>query len=96
MANVIKNLKNKLSTGHDGLSNKMVRLFAPVILKLKVVYFNEMFMKETFPDICKIAKVIALFKSESEINFNNYRPISHLPTISEVFEKLSYGRIIKF
>ena len=74
MVKVIENLKNKHSTGHDGLSNMMVKLYAPVIMKLMVVCFNEVLIKETFPDICKIAKVIALFKSGSDIDFNNYRP----------------------
>ena len=73
--------------GHDGLSNKMVKLCAPVIMKLMVVCFNEMFTEETFPDICKIAKVIALFKSGSDIDFTNHRSISLLSTISEIFEK---------
>ena len=90
MATVIKNLKNKHSSGHDGLSNMMVKLCVPVIMKLMVVCFNEMFIEETFPDICKIAKVIVLFKSGSDIDFNNYR------TISKVFEKLIHRRMIKF
>ena len=94
MANNVKNLKNKHSTGHDGLSNMMVELCAPVIIKLMVVCFNEKFIKETFPDVCKIAKVIALFKKGSHIDFNNYRPISLLSTISKVFGKLIYRRNI--
>ena len=96
MAKAVKKVKSKHSTGHDWLSNMMVRVCAPVIMKLMVVCFNEMFIEETFPDICKIAKVIALFKSRSGIDFNNYRPISLLSTISKVFEKLIYRRMIKF
>ena len=87
---------NKNSTGHDGLSNVMIKLCAPVIMKLLVVCFNELFDSESFPDDCKIAKVIALFKSGSEIDFGIYRPISILSTISKVFEKLIYRRMVKF
>ena len=96
MTNNIKNLKNKHSTGHDGLSNMMVGLCAPVIMKLMIVCFNKMFSEETFPDICKNAKVIALVKTGSAIDFNNYRPISLLSPISKVFEKLIYRRMINF
>ena len=95
MANVIKKLKNKHSTGHDGFSNMVVELCAPVIMKLMVVCYNEMFIKETFPDSCKNARVIALFKSGIVIDFNNCRPITVLSTISKVFEKLIYRRTIK-
>ena len=95
-AKVIKNLMNRNSTGHDGLSNVMIKLCAPVIMKLLVVCFNEMFDSESFPNDCKIAKVIALFKSGSEIDFGNYRIISILSTISKIFEKLIYRRMVKF
>ena len=81
MAKVIKNLMNKSSTGHDGLSNVLIKFCSPVIMKLLVVCFFEMFDSESLPDDCKIAKVIALFKSGSEIDFGNHRPISLLSTI---------------
>ena len=71
----------------------MVILCAPVIMKLMVVCFNEKFIKETFPDICKIATIIALFKSGSDIDFNDCRPISLFSTFSKVFEKLIYRRM---
>ena len=64
MAKSIKNLKNKHLIGHDGLSNMMVKLCAPVIMKLMVDCFKETFITETFPDICKIDQVIVLFKKE--------------------------------
>ena len=96
MAKIIQNLINKKSTGHDGLSNVMIKLCAPVIMKLLVVCFNEIFDSESFTDDCKIAKVIALFKSGREIDFGNYRPISLLSTLSKLFAKLFYRRMVKF
>ena len=62
IATVMKKLMNKNSTGHDGLSNVMIKFCAPVIMKLLFVCFNEMFDSESFPDGCKIAKEITLFK----------------------------------
>ena len=74
----------------------MVNLSAPVLIKLMVVCFNEMFIEQTLPDFCKIAKVTALFKGESDIDFNIYRPISFFPTITKVFKKIIYRPMIKF
>ena len=74
----------------------MIKLCAPVVMKLLVVCFNEMFDSESFPDKCKIAKLIALFKSASETDFYNYRPFSLLSAISKIFEKLIYRRMVKF
>ena len=41
----------------------------------------------------KIAKVIPLFKSGSKNYFNNYKPISLLPQLSKILEKLYSNRL---
>ena len=47
----------------------------------------------TFPDKLKLAKVIPIFKKDDDMLFNNYRPISILPTISKVFERVIYEQL---
>ena len=49
-----------------------------------------------YPNILKIACVTSLFKSGSPENLNNYRPISSLPILNIIFEKLLYNRLLKF
>ena len=49
-----------------------------------------------FPNKLKIAKVIPLYKSGNRNCTSNYRPISILPTISKIFEKLLHKRIYNF
>ena len=44
----------------------------------------------------KIAKVIPLFKSGSKNDLNNYRPISLLPQLSKILEKLYSNRLNTF
>ena len=46
-----------------------------------------------FPDELKIAKVIPLFKKDDPKLLNNYRPISLLPTISKVIEKIIFTQL---
>ena len=41
-----------------------------------------------FPDASKIAKVNPLFKQGSKTDSSNYRPISLLPLLSKVFERV--------
>jgi len=44
----------------------------------------------------KIAKVIPIFKKDDPAEVKNYRPISLLPVISKILERLAYNRLYKF
>ena len=57
---------------------------------------NRSFHNGVFPNILKIAKVIPIFKSESRVACNNYRPISLLPNIGKIMEKLMHECLQSF
>ena len=57
---------------------------------------NLLFERCVFPDKLKIAKILPVFKSDDPSLFSNYRPISILPCLSKVFEKLFYLRLSGF
>ena len=48
---------------------------------------HRSFHNGAFPNILKIAKVIPIFKSESRVACNNYRPFSLLFDIGKIIEK---------
>ncbi len=49
-----------------------------------------------FPDKLKIAKINPIYKKDDDNLFNNYRPISLLPAISKVFEKVIFQQVYAF
>ena len=49
-----------------------------------------------FPDACKIAKVKLRFKKGSKTDPSNYRPISLLPLLSKVFERVVLDQTEEF
>ena len=49
-----------------------------------------------FPNELKIAKVIPLYKGDSKCILSNYRPVSVLPVMSKVLERLMYNRLLSF
>ena len=51
---------------------------------------NQMLKTCVFPDKLKVAKVIPLFKKGYSKLLTNYRPISLLPSLSNIFEKVIY------
>ena len=52
-----------------------------------------LFEKGIFPDKLKLAEVSPLFKSVDALLKKNYRPISILPTVSKVFERVIQKQI---
>ena len=49
-----------------------------------------------FPDELKLADVIPIFKKGDPMDKKNYRPISILPALSKVFERLMYNRLSEY
>ena len=96
VAKLIQNLKNKKSIGHDGISNEMLKCCSPIIEKYIVKAFNRCIDLKKFPNFLKVAKVVPVFKKGERDNPENYRPISLLTSISKLFEKLLYSRMVNF
>ena len=60
------------------------------------ILFHKCILSGVFPDCFKIAEVIPLFKGGEKEDKNCYRPISLLPTISKIFERVLATRLISF
>ena len=62
-----------------------------------LAYYFNFFMREgIFPDILKIGKITPVYKKGDKQLFENYRPISTLPIIGKIFEKIIYSRLYNF
>ena len=89
----IQNLPSKNSCGVDGISSKLIKIIEPAIIKPLTLLINQVLNTGIFPDELKIAKVIPLFKKDDPKLLKNYRPISLLPTISKVIEKIIFTQL---
>ena len=93
---IIENLKNKTSTGIDGISNQLLKLTKNVFVKLITTIINQMIVTGIFPDNLKISKVIPLYKAKDQTLLSNYRPIALLPSISKIFEYVLLEQITNY
>lgn len=57
---------------------------------------NKSYQIGKFPDALKVARLVPLFKSGDHNVPENYRPISIMPSISKIFERLLYDTTEKF
>ena len=55
-------------------------------------FFNLSISLSSFPEKCKIAILKPLYKKGSKLEVKNYRPISLLPIISKIFEKIIHNQ----
>ena len=58
--------------------------------------FNACIDASVFPSDFKMARVAPIFKSDDREDLNNYRPISVLPTVARVFERLIYEQLYNY
>ena len=79
-----------------GLPYRLASLLINILLPKLTLLMNDCIQSGYFPYELKIAKVLPLYKSGDVNCFNNYRPISILPLLSKILEKLIYSRLLDF
>ena len=92
----INNLPTKNSCGYDDISSKVLKVIAPVIIKPLTLLINQVLNTGIFSDKLNIAKVIPIYKKGDPQLFENFRPISLLPTISKVLEKILHKQLSSY
>ena len=63
-----------------------------LVLPLRLL-FNNMLRTSTFPSLWKLANVTPVFKKNDKQVVKNYRPISLLPLLSKIFEKILFNKV---
>jgi len=94
-ANVICKLKNKSCGLHcipTFIYKYLSNLISPIVSQL----FNLSVIQGVFPSSLKIARITPIFKAGNARLVENYRPISTLPVLSKIFEKLMLKRLLLF
>lgn len=81
------------SAGSDLMGLSVIKLILPIIVDYFVRLINCCFKLGIFLDCFKIAKVHPIFKEGDRTCLSNYQPISILPVLSRIFEKIIFLRL---
>ena len=93
---IISSFKSKASTGHDGVSSKLVKDLKYALAFPLSIIINNSLAKGLVPNMAKLAKIIPIYKAKDKKNISNYRPISLLPVISKILEKIVHRNLYTF
>lgn len=93
VSKIIDSLDPNVSSGIDDISTKCIKCMKDIILEDLTACINRCLAEGKFPDVLKIAKVTPIFKSGCRNDPSNYRPISVLPVISKIIEKILHDRL---
>ena len=92
----VKHLKVTNAYGSDGISYRFLIDSLPVMVYYILVIINTSIVTGNYPDPWKHPHVVPLFKNGDSDNVTNYRPISLLPILSKVLEKIVSNQLTAY
>ena len=93
---IVKSMSSNKATGLDNISCRLLKVAAPIVSKSLAFVFNKSIETGIFPTDLKFAKVTPIFKANEKDNLNNYRPISVLPAVAKIFERITYNQLYAY
>ncbi len=93
---LLKDLKPDKATGADGISPRILKTMAVGIAGSLTQLFNYSLRTGEIPSEWKMANVTPVLKKGSRVDINNYRPVSVLPTVAKVFERIVHRQLYSY
>ena len=89
----ILSLSTKKATKNGDIPAKILKKSVDIYIKEITFIINDCLEKGIFPDDLKLADVSPTFKKKDSFKKETYRPVSILPNMSKVFERILYKQI---
>ena len=93
---ILRDIDTSKAAGIDRLLRRFLKDGANVLAKPVTDIYNLSISLSKFPSTFKLAKFKPIFKKGRRTNVSNYRPISLLPILSKVIEKVVHEQATKF
>lgn len=93
---IIVSLKNSKSSGYDNTPADLYKFAVDILCEPIANICNLCMSRGVFPEALKKSIVIPIHKAGNRDSVNNYRPISLLPTLSKILEKVINKRLLEY
>ncbi len=93
---LLQSLDVNKSTGHDGISARMLKGAGMAIVTPLTKLLNMCLSQKRVPDEWKKANVLPLHKKGDKDKCTNYRPVSILPITSKILERVVFKHVFNF
>lgn len=92
----VKNLKGSSAYGSDGISLRFIKDSLYMIAFYVTIIINTSIVTNTYPALWKLSHVVPIFKSGDRDEVSNFRPISLLPVLSKILEKIIANQLSRY
>ena len=94
--NLLREIDEKKATGLDMIPSKLLKMTASIVAPSLTAIFTKSIITGIYPIEWKTARVTPVFKKGVKSDLNNYRPISVIPAVSKIFEKIVYDQLYRY
>jgi len=92
----LRNIRSYCSTGPDNIPANMIKMVADYLGSPLTDVINTCIKKLYFPSAWKLARICAIPKGNQIKSEKDFRPISILPVLSKVYERLIFHQLSVF
>ena len=92
----MRNVDIRKACGFDGIGNRIIKSCSDGIYSFFTKFINLSLALGQYPTVWKMANVVPIFKKGEPQLKVNYRPISLLPCLSKICERIVFIRLYNF
>ena len=96
LTNILMSMKNSPACGSDGVCVRALKVSFPVIGPVILHIINTCLSQADFPPSWKHSIIHPIFKSGDPTDPSNYRPISIIPVISKLVERVVQRQLLNY